>query len=73
MKKEHMNLHGKALEHQCFVWDEFVNVVDSISPNYSITLTHKAVLLVNLNYRTGKNPNYRRYRPFSRGNIGDFR
>ena len=24
-----------------------------------------------LKYRTGKKPNYRRYWPFSRGNIGD--
>ena len=33
VKKEHKkNLHEKALEHQCFVWAEFVSVVDSIPP-----------------------------------------
>ena len=33
MKKEHKKkLHRKALEHQCFVWSEFVSVVDSIPP-----------------------------------------
>ena len=31
-KRHYMNMHGKALEHRCFVWAEFC-VVDAISPN----------------------------------------
>ena len=39
MKKEHKKkLHRKALEHQCFVWSEFVSVVDSIPPKSIIKL-----------------------------------
>ena len=39
MNKEHKkNLYGKALEHQCFVWAEFVSVVDSIPPKPILNL-----------------------------------
>jgi hypothetical protein len=32
MKKKHKKMHRNAYEHHCFVWSEFISVVDSIPP-----------------------------------------
>ena len=41
MKKKHKKLDQKALEHQCFVWAEFISVVDSIPPKPILSLVFK--------------------------------